>query len=90
MDHRQNVYLQDGNEFSLEQFAYYNGIIPSMMEFTICYWEYIKYFNLQGVRPFTFCYAIDENAEEVLKCTAIWSDRNKKYMGSKVINLDVY
>ena len=68
---------------SIEEVAYFDGMIPSMNQFSICYWEYLDYFALEFQNVAAYCYT--NGHDTVIHCLALWSKRDINTLGSKVL-----
>lgn len=76
-------FQKDSSVLSVDDLAYYNGLIPEMDEFTICYWEFINFFSDKINVPISYCYMEDSSMSCNLQ---FYSQRNFESMGSKVNN----
>ena len=67
---------------STEEVAYFDGKIPTMNQFTICYWEFIEYFSVHFQNDAAYCYT--KNNDTVIQCLQLRSQRVAEDLGSTV------
>ena len=78
------VIQNDETSFSVDEYAYFNKKIPAMASFTICYWEFIKYFSQKTtISPFAFCHQ-GPSSKDRMKCLQMFLKPDITSMGSKV------
>ena len=77
-----NLILKGGNTLSTEEVAYFDGKIPTMNQFSICYWEFIEYFSIQAQPAASYCFTNYNDTN--VQCLQLWSNRSAEDLGSKV------
>ena len=50
----------------------YSGKIPGLLEFTVCHWEYLKYFNKDINSVWVYC-IVENRDDRKIKCTQTYT-----------------
>ena len=66
--------FQKSKGISKHEWAEFNGEIPHMKAFTVCYWEKLHFFNLKPHSTWNYCTIKDASAE--LDCIQFWLKRD--------------
>ena len=56
-------FQRDQARLTIDEMVYFNGKIPNMTSFSICYWEFIDFFSVTFQSIAAYCYdkAMDNN-----------------------------
>ena len=57
-----------GGVVSVEEWAEYLEKIPTLDEFTICHWEYLRHFSEDSMSPWSYCVLKTKDANKI-RCT---------------------
>ena len=76
--------FQSSGVWSKDEFAKFNGKIPTLKEFTSCHWERDTYFAISSTNIWSYCYH-EINGENNMKCVQLYYQGNRRVANRDVI-----
>ena len=62
--------IQEKGEDSLDEYAYFDGILPEMREFTFCFWTLVNFFNRADTTFLSYCF-LETDADKKMQCIRV-------------------
>ena len=75
--------FQDSGELSDSKWAEFSGSIPHLKYFTVCHWEKLEFFNIQGHYIWNYC-SITSNDIKNMTCMQMWYKRDIRSAGRNI------